>query len=230
MILNLTSGEGGRHDWNDSSFWTSTTTVGSGAAALTNDYKGSAFSSVAAESELMVYVHNEGSHEYGFAVYPLLGAHTGKTFQTLMGSGNNFVPVSDASVRTVTNAVGTHRNTNRAQTLHGDIFINHGGALSLNDTSGWGADQNYTRVGTTLTNNDYVHTFAGLGIDHIEGGWGGDFESAPISAYCAVDHGYGGSSQGVANGQTSYPYTGSCTTDDGSSFAYLPVDHALFVR
>jgi UDP-3-O-[3-hydroxymyristoyl] glucosamine N-acyltransferase len=229
LVLNLASGEGGRHDWNDSAFWTAVTTDGTAANAMTNDYKGTAFDQVTANTELMVYVHDEGTTEYGFAVYPLLGAHTGKTFRTLMNSGNNFVPVSDASVRTVTNPVGTHLNARRGQTLHGDIFVNHAGALSLNDTAGWAAAQNLTRIGTTLTNVEYSHTFAGLGIDHIHSGWGADVESAPISAYCAIEHGYGGTSQAVANGQSSFPYQASCT-GEGPSFTWLPVDHAIFVR
>ncbi len=95
LVLNLATGEGGRHDWNDSAFWTAVTTDGIAANAMTNDYMGTAFDEVTADSELMVYVHNEGIAEYGFAVYPLLG----------------------------------------------DIFIDHAGALSLNDTAGWTAAQ-----------------------------------------------------------------------------------------
>lgn len=230
LVLNLASGEDGRYDWNNGTFWTAVSTVGTAATAMTNDHKSRAFDRVVDTDEIMVYVHDEGSTEYGYAIYPLLTAHVGKSFRTLMNSGNNFVPVSDATLRINTTPIGTHRNTNRLQSLHGDIFVDHAGALSLNDTAGWGADQNYTRIATTLSNGDYVHTFAGLGIDHIEGGWGADVESAPISAYCAVEHGYGGPGQGVANGQASFPYNSTCPIDDGSSFAWLPVDHALFVR
>ena len=136
----------------------------------------------------------------------------------------------DASERVVTQSIGTTLNVHRPQSLHGDIFINHAGALSFNDTSGWDADQNDVRIATTLTNTEYPHTFAGLGIDHVESTWRGAFKSAPISAYCAINDAYGNVSQGDPAGGANFTYETACTLDDGSTFTYRPVDHAIFVR
>ena len=50
----------------------------------------------------------------------------------------------------------------------------------INRKSGWAAGKNYNRLATTLTNNDYPHTFAGIGGDHTQGGWNSKYEMVHI--------------------------------------------------
>jgi hypothetical protein len=229
LLFNLASNEGARRDYNDTAFWTAAGTgTGNPSGSMTEDHRSPAYDRLTTYTQVLIRAHDEGTTSYGHAIYPVQTAKLGQTFRTHLNGGANYALTDAPTART--GSVGAVRNTNRVQTLWGDVFLEHGGSLVLNKNSGWNAGTNLNRVATTTSNSDYAHTFAGLGGRHIEGSWGADYESAPISAYCAIENGYGGTAQATNNGQSNYVYQNDCITDNGATFVWLPVDHALFVR
>jgi len=120
---------------------------------------------------------------------------------------------------------GSCHNGERSQSLNGDIFVaNHGEPLVANKQFGWDSGINYNRLATTLTNNDYGHTLAGLGGHHENGigSWETYYEAAPIVAYCGRFDGYGGSN----NYFGPHPAWTRC----GMRGSWLDVRFAVFVR
>lgn len=89
----------------------------------------------------------------------------------------------------------------------------------------WNSARTYNRIGTSLSNNNYGHTFAGIGIHHEHGlgSYVTKVESAPISAYCDLRVGYGDGT--IWSGGYHHPNSG-CT----SSFRYVDVNHAIWIR
>ncbi len=223
LLFNLDTSDGANHHYEDATWWTTNSVEGT--AGLATGHKSAAFSTVSGWDEVLMRVHNSGS-SYGHAIRPLLPAYADSTFEDIMGAGDNVVFTGTAS--TITGDVGTVHNASRVQTLHGDIFMEFSHALKANSTGSWAAGDNVNRLSTTLTNNDYAHTFAGLGGRHQQGigSYGTKYEAAPISAYCELRNGYGNGSNMISI-HASYPYSGSCRN---GSFSWIPADTALFVR
>merc|ERR1712146_142363 len=116
-------------------------------------------------------------------------------------------------------------NNRRSQSLYGDLFIDdHSQALVVNKGSGWGAAVNKNRIATTLSNNNYGHTFAGMGghHEHGAGSWITHYEMAPISPYCSLRRGYG-NSRVYGRGDA---YMSSCRY----SFTWVNLKYSLYVR
>jgi hypothetical protein len=70
--------------------------------------------------------------------------------------------------------------------------FNH--ALIINRKSGWQSNEanskNFNRIATTLANNNYAHTHAGLGgWHHRHNDWITYYEASPIMSYCGAKHG-----------------------------------------
>ena len=171
----------------------------------------------------MVYAHTEGS-EVGYSIYDILSSYTSMNMHSWMNDLSNTTVTGSA--KTQNGTVGAQYNPDRPQGLSGDIFIDHSEPLVINKIGGWNSDTNLVRLATTLSNSSYVHTYAGLGGHHLEGGWGIYFESAPISAYCDLRSAYGDSSNYGGTGG-SFPVGGSCIN---GAFAYVDVDMAIFLR
>jgi UDP-3-O-[3-hydroxymyristoyl] glucosamine N-acyltransferase len=223
LLFNLDTSDGANHEYQDVTWWTTNSVEGS--PGLATGHKSAAFSTVAGWDEVLMRVHNSGT-PYGHAIRPLLPTYADSTFEDIMDAGNNVVFTGTAS--TITGDVGTIRNPDRPQTLHGDIFMEFSHALKANSTSSWGAAENVNRLSTTLTNTNYSHTFAGLGGRHQNGigSYGTRYEAAPISAYCDLRNGYGNGTN-MISAHASYPYSSSCKN---AAFSWIPADTALFVR
>ena len=226
LLFNLDSGDGARHDYTDSAFWTTNKTEGAAATALNTGYKSPAYSSLVGAGEMLILAHDNGVTK-GWAVYDLLPAYKAETFLGLQ------TKLSDTTVtgnrKLATGTVGATLNTKRNQTQFGDIFVDHSEPVVINKQSGWTANQNKNRVATTLSNGDYSHTFAGLGGSHINQGWGDNYEASCITSYCDYTNLYGGSGNFVGNGQSnSIAGTGSCA--DPGIYKPLAIDSAIFYR
>ncbi|GAG07061.1 unnamed protein product, partial [marine sediment metagenome] len=152
LIMNLDSNDGTNHHYDDTTFWTGDNTVGSVSSALTNDFKSKSFA-LNNSSEIMVWVHNEGS-QTGYATYNTLASYQDKSFYWLL---NNLSATTITSTRVNnTGTTGAQYNPDRVQTEYGDIFLDHSEALVINRQSAWASDTyNKNRITTTLTNNDY---------------------------------------------------------------------------
>ena len=225
LLFNLDSGDSARHDWNDTTFWLGTGVENDLASGFTGGIKTQAYSQNDSATQLMVLAHDNGTKK-GHATYSIKESYRGKTFHWLM---NN---VSDAAITTQrlasSGTVGAKLNVWREQTQFGDVFIDHPEAVVLNRQSGWSANENLNRLATTLTNNEYPHTFAGIGGRHVNSGYGSLYESSPIFSYCDGTSLYGGDSN-----YAPHPSYGTVATAPGcrnGSFAWLPVDFAVFVR
>ena len=169
--------------------------------------------------------HDRGTTK-GWASYDVSGSYKGRTFQWLEAN------LSDTTItaprKKSQGTVGATLNVWRPQTQYGDIFVDHGEALVVNRQSGWAAGENKTRLATTLSNNLYGHTFSGLGGRHANSGWSVRFESAPIASYCDMTNLYGDDSNYETHPSGgSYAPTPSCRN---ASFAWLPIDAAVFAR
>ncbi len=226
LLFNLDSGDGARHDYTDTVFWTTNKTEGAPTTALNTGHKSAAYSTLAGVSEMLVLAHDNSTVK-GWAVYDLLPAYKTETFLSLQ------TKLSDTAVtgtrKLATGTVGATLNTKRVQTKFGDIFIDHSEAVVINKQSGWTANGNKNRVATTLSNGDYSHTFAGLGGSHVNQGWGDNYEASCITSYCDFTNLYGGTGNYVANGQgNSIAGTGSCA--DPALYKALPIDSAVFYR
>ena len=145
---------------------------------LNDDYKGDSFIQLSDSSEIMIYVHTEGS-EVGYSIYDILSSYTSMNMHDWMNDLSSTTLTGSAKSQFGT--VGAQFNSDRPQTLSGDIFLDHSEPLVINKVGGWSSDSNNVRIATTLSNGSYEHTYAGLGGHHLEGGWGTYFESAPIS-------------------------------------------------
>ena len=224
MVMNLDSDNGDNQHYSDS-FWTNTLPEGSVSNALTDDYKSSAFDKMGVPSEMMVMLHREGTF-VGHSNYTVLTSYRNLSFHTLLTTLTDTTITSSATSQSGTS--GAVHNPDRSQSLYGDIFIEHNHPIVLNKTSGWNAARNWNRIATTLSNNDYAHTYAGLGGHHEEGlgGWAALYESAPISAYCDLRSAYG-------NASNYERLTSHLTITDGcpnSAFSYVDVDTAILFR
>jgi hypothetical protein len=224
LLFNLDSGDGANHHWEDTTWWLGAGTEGS--PGLSSGHKSPAFSTLTGWDEVLIRVHNGGASTWGTAIRPLLPAYAGQSLRGILNSGNDVVFTGTASA--IAGGVPTTFNSARTQTLHGDIFVEFNHALKANSTSGWGAEENLTRLATTLTNNDYGHTYTGLGGRHQHGigSYGTKYESAPISPYCELRNGYGTDSN-ASSFHSSYPYSGSCRN---GGFSWIAADTALYVR
>ena len=224
MVMNLDSDDGNNQHYSDT-FWTNTLPEGSVANALTSDYKSSAFDKMGVPSEMMVMLHREGTF-VGHSTYTVLTNYRNLSFHTLLTT------LSDATITGLATSQsgvsGAVHNPDRPQSLYGDIFIQHNQAIVLNKTSGWGAERNWNRIATTLSNGDYGHTYAGLGGHHEHGlgSYINRYESAPISAYCDIRSAYGndGNYESLSG---SFPISSSCRN---GAFAFVDIDTAILFR
>ena len=155
----------------------------------------------------------------GHAVYPVLADHQDVTLFHMMTNMTHTTVTQPPTSQT--GSTGAVQNFDRPQSLGGDLFLEHSGALVVNQDAGWSADVTQNRLGTTTSNSDYNHTFAGLGGFHDEGGYGLHYESAPISAYCDLKSAYGNSSN--------YLEVGSGDALCGP-ISFHPADFAIFTR
>ncbi|GMV41572.1 MAG: hypothetical protein AMXMBFR64_32880 [Myxococcales bacterium] len=224
LLFNLDSGDGANHHYDDTGFWLGTGTEGSPGSALTAGFKSAAYSKFVKSEELLVVLHQGGTKK-GHARYALSSLFKGRTMHWMQ---NNLVhqPITGGRVAGSGTAGATH-NTLRPQSQFGDPFIDKTSPLMINRQTAWGSE-NRARVATTLTNTEYGHTFDGLGGRHEYGGWGTLYESAPISSYCDIRNLYGGDSNYAGHpGGGSVPSQSSCRH---GSFAYLPLDTAVYMR
>ncbi len=233
LVMNLASRDSVNHHYNDTNFWLTGDTEGSPDQALTSGFKSQAFSSISDYTEIMISLHDRGQ-PVGHATYQVLDLFLGRTLLYLFNNVSN-APITSTRVAAIGTA-GTTPNPNRPQREYGDLFIDHEDAIMLNKSSGWSAQINFNRFATTLTNNDYGHTYAGLGGYHINSGWGLYYESAPISPYCSITNGYGEEDSyslgnyGPISGY-SFPYSSNCRgTAEGTVFIWLPIDTAVWIR
>ncbi len=235
LLFNLAPRDEARHEWGDSAWWTGVDGDGREEPGLAAGFKSPAFSRLQGFSEVMMMIHDRGAQKR-WALYDVVLGYRARTFQSLIGGGNDVVLT--AARKAVSGTVGATRNPNRPQSQSGDLFLDHAEALQLNRSAGWGAAQNLTRVATTLSNNEYAHTYAGLGGQHSQAGWGLYYESAPISPYCSITNGYGDEATSIGRsanyrsmGASSFPYSAACRGPaEGTVFRWLAVDHALLVR
>ena len=77
--------------------------------------------------------------------------------------------------------------------------MDHSDPLVINKVGGWSSDLNNVRIATTLSNGSYVHTYAGLGGHHLEGGWE-PILNLHYLLYCDLRSAYGNSSNYVSTG------------------------------
>ncbi|MEY3015377.1 MAG: hypothetical protein RIT45_4112 [Pseudomonadota bacterium] len=217
LVLNLDTNDGSQRHYFDNTFWTGTGTAGAITAPLGADYKGEAFTAVAAK-ELMIKAHREGAQE-GIAYYAFEAAYTGKTLHWLMNNVSN---------KTVTGkrlgANGSVGNAGHARNA-GDSFIDHDHALILNSRYQPLDADNYTRIGTNYGSlcgviNCNGHNYAGLGGRHFRSGWGAYFEAAQVNGYCETQGVYG-SDHSAYNGSNAASGCGYKTRD---------MDFAIWVR
>eukprot|EP00051_Salpingoeca_urceolata_P027427 m.481439 g.481439 ORF g.481439 m.481439 type:complete len:851 (+) comp22172_c0_seq1:154-2706(+) len=221
LLLNLNTKDSNMFWW-DSSHWKSGLTYNEGnvASPFGADYKGPGFMSRTDFSEIMLVAHASGTYR-GHSVYKRI-ARDGDSFHDIFDS-NAEVTMTGARTSSggqVKNVLT--RNTDRPQSLFGDIFIDFNEPLVFNKQSGWGSCRSNMRIATTLTNNDYAHTFAGIGGRHEQGcgSYVTNFEFAPITAYCAAVRGYGGSS-GTSGGALASSCLGAWQWVDVSMSIYV---------
>ncbi len=233
LLFNLASRDNLIHDYTDTTFWLTGETQGEPDASLTAGFKSQAFSALSDFDELMVTLHDSGEVT-AYATYEIQDSFRGRSLLYLLNNVSN-APITTTRIAAEGTA-GTTQNPNRPQSEYGDIFVDHDEAVVLNRTYGWGAQTNYNRIATTLTNYDYPHTFAGLGGYHINNGWGLYYESAPITPYCSTTNGYGEEATYTKGNYKSmsgysFPYQSNCRgTVEGTVFIWLPIDVALWVR
>ncbi len=233
LLVNVASRDDAIHAWDDLTFWTQNSVEGDASNALTTGFKSRAFAQLEGFSNVMVYAHNAGL-VLGYSIYDVLPGLDLRSLSWLMTNTQDEVISGLARARVGT--LGCTQNPNREQSEYGDIFIDNAEALVLNRTAGWGSERTNVRLSTALSNGQYGHTYAGLGGAHRHGGWGLDFESAPISPYCSITNGYGSENRyAVGNyrsiGGHSFPYQGGCRgPDEGVVFEWRPADFALYVR
>jgi hypothetical protein len=225
LVFNLDTNDATRRDWQDTAFWTGTSTVGNASAALTEDHKNLGYR-YDTGSELMICAHNEGVM-YGCAVYDVASAYGGMTFNTLFNLGNNVALTS--ARKAVSGSVGTFSRQRNA----GDPFIDRPDAVILNSTYSPADAANLTRIGTNYagacpTISCDGHNFGGLGGQHARGGWGTLYEGAALNGYCWTQGGYGTNGTGFSgnNAFDGFGFSGGC----GGASALAPVDVAVFRR
>ncbi len=233
LLFNLASRDTALHDYDDANFWLTGDTEGSPDTALATGFKSQAYASLDDFDELMILLHDRGTPT-AHATYQVLEPFLGRTLLYLFNNVSN-APITTPRVSGEGTA-GTTQNPNRSQREYGDLFADHEDAVVLNRSAGWSAQTNYNRFATTLTNNDYPHTFGGLGGFHVNSGWGLYYESAPITPYCSTTNGYGEEdTYTVGNYKPisgySFPYQSTCRgTVEGTVFIWLPIDTAVWVR
>lgn len=237
LLLNLRSTDATAQVY-DSSFWnTAGASYGDVSAPFASDFRGSGFVSNRNISQILIRAHTAGS-QIGYAVYDVdQAARDGRSFLELFQQASH-LQLTGSRTKLV-GAVSPSRlilNSQRDQPLYGDIFVDgHANPLLINRATGWGSCITQTRLATTLTNDISVHTFAGIGGRHEQacGQWAISFEAAPITTYCNLVRGYGSSTNNgyrfgaEYGGGTVDPLGSSCRA---SNFAWVAVDHAVYVR
>ena len=228
LIINIDSADGNVQEYEQTSFWTSTTPFGSLDNYFTADFKSEAFNGAVAEESVMIWAHYEDNTDiFGYSIYGLTGSYPGATFHGIMNGGDNQT-ISGNGSPTVINAISWNHNTLRSQSQHGDIFINFNHPLVINKTTGWTAGRNWTRIVTTLENSDYAHTYAGIGgrHEHGIGSWCTRYDASPIAPYCSMTDYYG--TDHLTCG-TSDPYYDGCH-NEGLPNTDRAIDYAVFIR
>jgi len=228
-----------KRSWNETAFWTGSSTEGADGSMLSGFYKGQAFSKYENFTEIMIVAHDNGGgspNVYGgsgggfgdvYVIKPIHGGGAGHTLKWMMEQGNNF---------RVTN--GT---TSRAGTVGGDsynrysgeIFIDMNYEMYFNSTYAGGSDgDNFVRVGTNQMNCSDVNCNG----HNVGGGYGGkhDRNGAYGLLYTAQPQiGYHNSGTYLTYGNAWTNYTGSSTvwSNNSSQPAHvMMVDFAIYVR
>lgn len=193
--------------------------------ALRTDFKSSIFNDKSDFKEVMLVAHSDGTY-LAYNVYDTVDAVRSKTMSALFRSGQTlFTKARKYHWGNLENKMLW--NTARPQPLRGDALMDYPNPLIINRASGWGAARNFNRLASTLTNNHYGHTFAGIGgwHEHGLGSYRTKYEAAPITSYCESRVAYG--NWNVFTDGAAY-----CIRNSGSfdGFAWHNVDFAFFVR
>ena len=226
LAFNLKTNEAPARDYTNTAFWVAADkTFGKvNDGTLKNDFRGDIFNNKKDYTEIMIMAHN-GGNPHGFAKYSVVDEFAGaKTVNEMFAKESNVVWTTPRKSKSGGVKGLLMHNPWRNQNLYGDIFVDDfADALVVNKQSGWNAAVNLNRLATTLTNNAYSHTLAGIG-GHHENGKGSyvtKYEASPIFAYCDATRMYGSGEVYTASGA-------HCV--NGGAFKYVPVDFALYVR
>ncbi|MFA5023488.1 MAG: fibrinogen-like YCDxxxxGGGW domain-containing protein [Patescibacteria group bacterium] len=219
LLFNLNTNDANVRNWNDTTFWLGSGTEGNTVNAFSTDYKSKAYSALTLDGEVMMWVHNDGSTNYGHAVYDVVNDYRTSTLYSAMNAGDI---VLSAMRKSCADCGSAPYNT--------ETFIGRSEALELNEQksgSGHGSGSSYTyaRVSTTGLPGD-SHYVWGLGGDHdcqcSCGHWGWSYEAQFYQSYCDIY------SIGTRNGGgwTDKGYN----DNDNCSAGNAAIDYALFVR
>lgn len=209
-------------------FWTTSDLMGSSANIYTSHWKSTGFTIARNFSQIMIHVHNNGAM-IGTAVYEVLPENKEFSLLETMQKKEDVIYTGPRVSKTGGIKSQLILNPERGQSLYGDIFVDEfDQPLVINKKSGWAAGINYNRIATTLTNNDYSHTFAGIGGHHENGvgSWLTHYEYAPISSYCNFVRGYGND-----NNYAGYP--GQAWSNSGcraSNYGWVNADVSVHIK
>jgi len=220
LLFNLDTSDSVVRHWDDTTFWLGSGITGSVSSALTSGFKSKAYSTVAIGGELMVWVHNEGSTNYGRALYDVLSPYQGNTFYNRMNEGEHIL----TGTRKACISCGNPPET--------ETFIERTEAVELNQTetgtghsSPGGSSHTYARVSTTgLSGNS--HNIWGLGGDHdiicTCGHWGWYYEAQLTEGYCSI---YSIGTKNAGGWQEK-----GYADNDNCNAGNVEMDYAIFVR
>ncbi len=219
LLFNLNTSDSAVRSWGDTTFWLGNGVYGNVVSPFSSDYKGQAYSSLPLTGEVMMWVHNDGSTNYGHAVYDVATAYKTSTLYSAINTGD--IVLTDVR-KSCADCGSVPYGT--------ETFIGRTEALELNEQKsgsghGSGSSHTYARVSTTGLSGE-GHYIWGLGGDHDVqctcGHWGWSYEGQFYQEYCNIY------SIGTINGggwtDKGYKDNGDCSAGNGA------IDWAFFTR
>ena len=226
LLYNLDTNDSSTRHFDDENFWVNNSVVGDADNALTEDFKAGAYNTLPIGTEVMIWVHAEGSNSYGKALYNVAEQYQTQPMLALMGQDDLVLTSTRASVIS-----GSSHGVSAS-----DAFVDRSEAIKLNahregsgHTGRWFYDN--TRVATTVSYDpNSGHQVSGMGGDHAidctcSNGYGWYYEVQMFQSYCNVwrigSNQENNSHPGSGNG------FGNCPQNSGTDHQ---IDYAMFVR
>merc|ERR1719183_1142804 len=115
--------------------------------------------------------YDSGKKSRGTALYDVENSKQGMSFHQILTTKKDYTLTGSRKKRGGSGVKSLLQyNSDRSQSKYGDLFIDdHSHPLVFNKQSGWNSCKNLVMIATTLSNKDYAHTFAGIGVLHEQG-------------------------------------------------------------